>query len=160
MKSVVPHTDGQIDRGKKKKSNLWFNSSFYKQFFFFFFLRNIQLKSSSHTACQRCSISLVVQNWQRFQRPSCYQFEIRPKIRRGTFAIATFSPTLRGASWVMLITPFRSGFREQGVRGHDCEWVARPAGTRRHMAALRGAICAGEGASPPRTGWRRGCDLA
>lgn len=68
---------------------------------------------------------------------------------------------LRGASWVMPMTPFRSGFGEQGVRGgHGREWVARPAGTRRHMAALREAICAGEGASPPRTRWRRGCGLA
>lgn len=147
---------GKLTGGKKRKVifGLIFPSI---KFFFFFKKHTAQIVL---TACQRCSISPVVQNWQRFQRPSCYQFEIRPKIRRGTFAIATFSPTLRGASWVMLITPFRSGFREQGVRGHGCEWVARPAGTRRHMAALRGAICAGEGASPPRTSWRRGCGLA
>ena len=135
---------GKLITGKKKRKVIFGLIFPSINSFFFFLKRNIQLKSFSHTACQRRSISLVVQNWQRFQRPSCYQFEIRPKIRRGTFAIATFSPMLRGASWVMPMTPFRSGFGEQGVRGgHGREWVARPAGTRRHMAALHGAICAG-----------------
>ena len=71
--------------------------------------------------------SWAVKNWQKFQRPSSYQLEIRREIRHGTFAIAVFNPTLRGASggvggdWQMS-SLFCPNFCESAARNRGSRW--------------------------------------